>query len=150
MSSSRQPRYDHSATTDTRLSRLETIIDSISVALEKIQGKLDTDSKINWTPIGLGVTIFMAIIGSFSTIYTTRMNGADSNIKALSEATQALAVSSTEQRITVQTLKDRQDDMRIQNKEAFERIDKRITRNSDRIRALEGRAPIKSKDVDED
>lgn len=150
MSSNRQPRYDHTQTTDTRLSRLETIIDSISSTLEKIQGKLDSDSKINWTPIGLGITIFMAIIGSFSTIYTTRMNGADANIKALSDSTQALAVSSTEQRITVQTLKDRQDDMRVQNKERFDDIDKRLTRTSDRIRALEGSAPIKDKESERD
>jgi hypothetical protein len=135
---------------DTRLSRLETIIDSISSTLEKIQDKLDTESKINWTPIGLGITIFMAVVGSFSTIYTTRMNNADSNIKSITDISQQLAVASTEQRITLQTVKDRQDDMRAQTKEKFEQIDTRINRNADRIRALEGLAPVSRDKQDRD
>lgn len=146
----RQPRYDHSSNVDTRLSRLETIIDSISSTLEKIQDKLDTESKINWTPIGLGITIFMAVVGSFSTIYTTRMNNADSNIKSITDISQQLAVASTEQRITLQTVKDRQDDMRAQTKEKFEQIDTRINRNADRIRALEGLAPVSRDKQDRD
>jgi hypothetical protein len=140
---SRPPRYDHSTNVDTRLSRLETIIDSIGSTLEKIQGKLDTDSKINWTPIGLGITIFMAIIGSFSTIYTTRMNQADNNIKALTEIAQAQTISSTEQRISVQTLKDRQEDMKASSEKSFDSINMKLQRNSDRIRALEGLKPVK-------
>lgn len=146
---SRTPRYDHSTNVDTRLSRLETIIDSIGSTLEKIQGKLDNTGKINWTPIGLGITIFMALIGSFSTIYTTRMNQADTNIKSLTEVSQSLALTSTEQRISVQTLKDRQEDMKVQNEKTFDSISTRIQRNTDRIRALEGLKPIsKEKDPD--
>jgi hypothetical protein len=140
---SRMPRYNHGTNVDTRLSRLETIIDSISSTLEKIQTKLDVESKINWTPIGIGVTIFMAVIGSFAAIYTTRMNGTDAGIQAITAQTQALAVASTEQRISVQTLKDRQDDMRVQIKERFDSMDARVNRNSDRIRVLEGLKPIK-------
>lgn len=139
----RQPRYDHGSNTDTRLSRLETIIDSISGTLEKIQSKLDNESKINWAPIGLGITIFMAIIGSFSAIYQTRLNNADANIKALSETSQSLAVASTEQRITVQTLKDRQDDMKVNFNVRLDEFDRRLARNSDRIRTLEGQPPVK-------
>ena len=122
MSNNRQPRYDHNPNVDTRLSRLETIIDSISSTLEKIQTKLDTETKINWTPIGLGITIFMAVVGSFGTIYTTRMSNTDDNIKQITEQTQNLAVASTEQRITLQSVKDRQDDMKYK----FEDLDKRI------------------------
>jgi hypothetical protein len=141
---SRTPRYDHSTNVDTRLSRLETIIDSIGSTLEKIQGKLDNTGKINWTPIGLGITIFMALIGSFSTIYTTRMNQADTNIKQLAEASQSLVLTSTEQRISVQTLKDRQDDMKISTEKNFEAVNMKLQRNSDRIRALEGLKPLKA------
>ena len=120
--STRQPKYDPNPNVDTRLSRLETIIDSISLTLDKIQTKLDTETKINWTPIGLGLTVFMAVVGSFGTIYTTRMGNADDNIKQITEQTQNLAVASTEQRITLQSVKDRQDDM----KQKIEDIDKRV------------------------
>jgi hypothetical protein len=145
MSSQRQPRYDHGTNVDTRLSRLETIIDSISSTLDKIQNKLDTESKINWTPIGIGITIFMTVVGSFGTIYTTRMNATDSNLKAMTEATQALAVASTEQRITLQTVKDRQDDFKTQTTSKFNEVDGRLSKYSDRLRALEAVTPTKVK-----
>lgn len=120
--SRRQNQQNHNPNVDTRLSRLETIIDSISDTLEKIQLKLDTETKINWTPIGLGLTVFMAVVGSFGTIYTTRMSNTDDNLKQITEQTQNLAVASTEQRITLQSVKDRQDDMRTKFDEMDERV----------------------------
>lgn len=136
-SNQRQPRVNDNHSFDTRLSRLETIIESISASLDKIQTKLDYDSKINWTPIGIGITVFFTIIGSFATIYTSKMEVTDSNMKALTEQTQALAVASTEQRIALQTMTDRQNDFRNYTEQRIESL-------NDRVRVLEGGKPIKS------
>jgi hypothetical protein len=122
----RQNRYNTNTSVDTRLSRLETIIESISSSLDKIQTKLDYESKINWTPIGIGITVFFTVVGSFATIYTARMNGTDSNIKALTEQTQALAVASTEQRIALQTMTDRQNDFKNYTTQRIDDLEKRI------------------------
>ena len=134
-------RPNHTINVDTRLSKLETIIDGISATLEKIQNKLDNESKINWTPIGLGITVIFAIVGSFSTIYVTRMNAADSKISINMDAVQALVVASTEQRITLQTVKDRQEDFKAQATVRIDNLEIKTDKFADRLRVLEGLNP---------
>jgi archaellum component FlaC len=65
---------DKDPNVDSRLSRLETIIDAISDAVNKIEEKLDGQSKINWAPIAIGVTVFFTVAGSVSTIYNARIS----------------------------------------------------------------------------
>lgn len=120
------PHKSHDSNVDARLSRLETIIDSISTTLDKIQIKLDQESKINWAPVGIGLTLFITIVSAFGTIYSTRMNATDIAIKSQTEIVQNLAVTSTEQRISVQTLMDRMTDQKSYNKEKFDQIEKRL------------------------
>ncbi len=136
---SRPPKHNHGTNVDTRLSRLETIIDSMSSTLEKIQTKLDTESKINWAPVSIGVTVFLAVVGSFGAVYTTQMGSMDTHMKALAESTQSLAVASTEQRISVQTLKDRQDDMKTQVERKFDDVDKKLDDLNDEVETLKVR-----------
>lgn len=86
---------------DSRLSRLETIIDGISSAVNKIEGKLDSSSKINWAPVAIGVTIFFTVAGSISTIYNSRISTLNTAVETLVSRTLELEKSSVESRLRV-------------------------------------------------
>lgn len=72
---------------NARLSRLETIIDNMSHVLEVIQRKLDNQNKINWAPVGIGVTLFLTVVGSFATIYNARINTINNAVETLANRT---------------------------------------------------------------
>lgn len=132
---SQRMSLDPKTNVDTRLSRLETIIDSISVTLDKIQTKLDNNSKINWAPVSLGVTIFLAVVASFSTIYNTRITTLDDNVKIINTRLVNTEVVSTEARVTVATMNNRLNDLRADTKDQLKDV-------SDRVRLLEGQKPL--------
>lgn len=133
----RQGRYNQSSHVDTRLSRLETIIEGISAGLDKIQNKLDQDAKINWTPIGIGITVFFTVVGCFATIYSSKLSATDDNIKSITTSTQALAVASTEQRIALQTMSDRQTEFKNSSDRRLDDLDQKVEKTSERVAALE-------------
>lgn len=93
--------------TDARLSRLETLIDSIGEALNKIQNKLDSSSKINWAPIAIGVTIFFTVAGSVSTIYNARFSTLNAAVESLSTRTLDLEKGGVESGLKIQTVQER-------------------------------------------
>lgn len=72
---------------DARLSRLETLMDSISHAVIKIEEKLDGSSKINWAPIAIGVTVFFTVAGSISTIYNARISTVNTAVEQIANRT---------------------------------------------------------------
>lgn len=74
---------------NARLYRLETIVDNISHVLDTILKKLDGQNKINWAPVGIGITLFLTVVGSFATIYNAR-------ISTLNTAVEAIATRTTE------------------------------------------------------
>jgi hypothetical protein len=78
---------DKDPNVDSRLSRLETIIDAISDAVNKIEEKLDGQSKINWAPIAIGVTVFFTVAGSVSTIYNARISTINTAVEQMANRT---------------------------------------------------------------
>jgi outer membrane murein-binding lipoprotein Lpp len=92
---------------NARLSRLETIIDSISHSLEKIQVKLDSSSKINWAPIAIGVTIFFTVAGSISTIYNARISTINNAVETLATKTQDLEKGAVGDQLKLQVQDER-------------------------------------------
>lgn len=93
--------------TNERLSRLETIIDSISHTLDKIQTKLDSQSKINWAPVAIGVTIFFTVAGSFSTIYNARINTLNNAVENIANRTVDLEKGRVENSLKTQVHEER-------------------------------------------
>jgi hypothetical protein len=92
---------------DTRLSRLETLIDGIGEAINKIQIKLDSSNKINWAPIAIGVTIFFTVAGSISTIYNARFQTLNAAVEVLSTRTISLEKGDVEKGLKIQTVEER-------------------------------------------
>jgi hypothetical protein len=92
---------------NTRLSRLETLMDSISAAINKIEVKLNESSKINWAPIAIGVTIFFTVCGSIATIYNTRISTLNSAVETLAGKTSDLEKGGVERGMKIQTVEDR-------------------------------------------
>lgn len=87
---------------DSRLSRLETIIENVSEAVNKIQNKLDTEAKINWAPIAIGVTVFFTVAGSISTIYNARITTLNTAVEAISERAIVLEKGAVERQLKIE------------------------------------------------
>jgi exonuclease VII small subunit len=92
---------------NSRLSRLETLMDSIGTAINKIEAKLNESSKINWAPIAIGVTIFFTVCGSVATIYNTRISTLNNAVEALANRTLDLEKGGVEGGMKIQTLEQR-------------------------------------------
>lgn len=58
---------------EARLSRLETVMDSVQITLTKIEEKLTTSARINWQPIALAATLIITLGGAVNTIYSSRI-----------------------------------------------------------------------------
>lgn len=108
---------------DSRLSRLETIMDTVSAALEKIQAKLDTQGKINWAPIAIGVTIFFTVAGSVSTVYNARITTLNTVVESIATSTNNLEKNEVERRLRIQSNTEKN----IQQDTQIEKIDERLT-----------------------
>lgn len=93
--------------TNERLSRLETIIDSVNQALEKIHTKLDSQSKINWAPVAIGVTVFFTVAGSVSTIYNARISTVNTAVETLAGKTSELEKSAIADNLRTQVHEER-------------------------------------------
>lgn len=92
---------------NARLSRLETLIDSISAALGKIEAKLNDSAKINWAPIAIGVTIFFTVCGSVATIYNARISTLNTAVEAIANRTLDLEKGNVASQLKTQTLEQR-------------------------------------------
>lgn len=88
---------------DSRLSRLETIIDNISDALTKIESKLDGSSKINWAPIAIGVTVFFTVAGSVSTVYNARISTMNTAVELLADRMLTQEKGAVERQLRIET-----------------------------------------------
>lgn len=88
---------------DARLSRLETLVANISNVLEKLQSKLESQSKINWAPIAIFVTVFFTVAGAVSTVYNARISTINSAVEGLARHTTELEKSNVEQRLRIQS-----------------------------------------------
>jgi prefoldin subunit 5 len=93
--------------TNTRLAKLETIIDSISQSLDKIQTKLDTTGKVNWAPIAIGVTVFFTVAGSVSTIYNARITTVNTAVEVIASKTSELEKGAVERQLKIQVNEER-------------------------------------------
>lgn len=111
---------------DSRLSRLETIIDNISDAVNKIEEKLDSSSKINWAPVAIGVTVFFTVAGSVSTIYNTRINTLNTAVEQIVDRTLELEKDSVERRLRVDV-----------SSEKIQRLEKDVDEIENRVSSLE-------------
>jgi hypothetical protein len=98
---------DYDIDVNARLSRLETIIESVSITLDKIQSKLDSHSKINWAPIAIGVTIFFTVAGSVSTIYNARIATLNTGVEAIATRVVVLEKNDVERGVTVKVTEER-------------------------------------------
>lgn len=123
---------------NSRLSRLETLMDSISAAINKIEAKLNESGKINWAPIAIGVTIFFTVAGSVATIYNTRISTLNTAVEGLAHRTddlekgaisRQLKIDTTEQRVT-QLEKD-VDEIKNDNRDARDRKLQRLEDSAD-------------------
>jgi ubiquinone biosynthesis protein UbiJ len=114
------------ANTDSRLSRLETITDSILNALEKIQNKLDSQGKINWAPVAIGVTIFFTVAGSVSTIYNARLSTINTTVEAIAKSTIELEKGTVEHRLKIQS-----------SAEKIERLEEDVEKLDAKVRDLD-------------
>ena len=92
---------------NARLSRLETLIDSIGSALGKIEAKLNEQSKINWAPIAIGVTVFFTVCGSVATIYNTRISTLNTAVETLGGRTLTLEKGAVERQLKIQGVEER-------------------------------------------
>jgi len=90
-----------------RLSRLETLMDSIGAAIGEIKSKLNESSKINWAPIAIGVTIFFTVCGSVATIYNTRISTLNTAVEGLANRTLDLEKGTVASQLKTQTLEER-------------------------------------------
>jgi hypothetical protein len=86
----------------SRISRLETIVESISSSVLKIEGKLDSTNKINWAPIAIGVTIFFTVAGSVSTIYNARISTLNTVVEQHAEKLVELEKGAVERELKIQ------------------------------------------------
>lgn len=111
---------------NTRLSRLETLVDNINNVLSKIQNKLDESSKVNWAPIAIGVTIFFTIAGSIATIYNARISTLNTAVEHIAARTLDVEKSSVEQTLKTQILQERVDRL----EKDYERVDQDNRNNS--------------------
>lgn len=92
---------------NARLSKLETIMDSIGAAIAKIEAKLNESSKINWAPIAIGVTIFFTVCGSVATIYNARISTLNTAVEGLATRTLDLEKGGVANQLKTQTLEER-------------------------------------------
>jgi uncharacterized protein YlxW (UPF0749 family) len=92
---------------NARLSRLETLIDSVVTAIGKIEAKLSESSKINWAPIAIGVTIFFTVCGSVATIYNARIATLNTAVEAIANRTLDLEKGNVASQLKTQTLEER-------------------------------------------
>jgi phosphotransferase system IIB component len=92
---------------NARFTRLETLIDSISAALTKIEAKLNDSGKINWAPIAIGVTIFFTVAGSVATIYNARISTLNTAVEALGDRTLGLEKAAVGTQLKTETLEQR-------------------------------------------
>lgn len=72
-----------------RLSKLETLMETVGTNLKTLQEKLDAKSKINWAPIAIGVSIFFTIGGSIATVYNSKI---DSTMEAVTKNDSRLSI----------------------------------------------------------
>lgn len=98
---------DYDIDVNARLSRLETIIDNVSQALDKIQSKLDNHGKINWAPIAIGVTIFFTVAGSVSTIYNARIATLNTGVENIATRVVVLEKNDVEFGVTTKVTEER-------------------------------------------
>lgn len=96
----------HTDTTE-RLSRLETMIDSINLALERIQTKLETQGKVNWAPVAIGVTVFFTVAGSISTIYNARISTINTAVESIAVRSLELEKVGVESKLKIQVQEER-------------------------------------------
>jgi hypothetical protein len=92
---------------DARLSRLETIIDNISEALERLTNKLEAKDKINWAPVAIGVTIFFTVAGSISTIYNARISTLNTAVEQIGDRTLTLEKGGVERSLKIQVQEEK-------------------------------------------
>lgn len=111
---------------DSRLSRLETIIDSISQSIEKISERLDSQTKINWAPIAIGVTIFFTVCGSVGTIYNTRISTLNTAVESIAKNVGELEKSGIERQLKIQS-----------GEEKINRLETDVERLTDKVNNLE-------------
>jgi outer membrane murein-binding lipoprotein Lpp len=111
---------------DSRLSRLETIMDSVSSTLEKIQSRLDNQGKVNWAPIAIGVTIFFTVAGSISTVYNARITTLNTAVESLAGKSIELEKGQIERRLQIQTATEKNSQQ-----------DEKLGKLEDRIIAIE-------------
>jgi hypothetical protein len=90
-----------------RLSKLETLMDSIGEAIDRIQVKLDSQSKVNWAPIAIGVTIFFTVAGSVSTIYNARINTVNTAVEGLAQRTMDLEKGGVERGLKILSVQEK-------------------------------------------
>jgi TolA-binding protein len=114
------------STVDSRLSRLETIIDNISQSIEKISARLDNQGKVNWAPIAIAVTVFFTVAGSISTIYNARITTINTAVESLAKSTYELEKSTIERGLRIQT-----------NEQKTTRLQTDIEKLDDRVSTLE-------------
>lgn len=108
---------------DSRMSRLETIVESVSKTVHKIEEKLDTKDKINWAPIAIGVTVFFTVAGSVSTIYNARISTLNSAVESIDVRTVELEKGAVERELKIQ-----RDSEKIQVlQENEEELERRVT-----------------------
>lgn len=111
---------------DSRLSRLETIIDNISDALVKIEHKLDGNSKINWAPIAIGVTVFFTVAGSVSTVYNARISTMNTAVEMLATRMIDQEKGAVERQLRIES-----------TAEKVERLEKDVESLDDRVNQVE-------------
>jgi exonuclease VII small subunit len=92
---------------NSRLSRLETLVENLLSAIGEIKVKLSEEGKINWAPIAIGVTIFFTVCGSVATIYNTRISTLNTAVEQLGNRTLDIEKANVERTIKVQTLEQR-------------------------------------------
>lgn len=114
---------------DSRLSRLETIIDSISKSIEQISERLDSQTKINWAPIAIGVTIFFTVCGSVATIYNTRISTLNTAVESIAKNVGELEKSEIEKQLKIQS-----------SDEKIQRLEIDVEKLSDKVANLEKQA----------
>lgn len=99
------PTHNHDV--HARLSKLETLMDSIGEAIDKIQSKLDNQGKVNWAPIAIGVTVFFTVAGSVSTIYNARISTINNAVETLGTRTMDLEKGGVERGLKIQSLSEK-------------------------------------------
>lgn len=111
---------------DVRLSRLETITETIVSSLQEIKNEIKQESKVNWAPVAIGVTVFFSVAGSVATIYNTRISTLNNAVESIATRSIDNEKTAVEHQLLIQS-----------NKEKIDRVDKDLGRVDERLREIE-------------